>query len=212
MGVQTKAPNALPQQPKPAATRRIGRYLLLDQIGAGGTGVVHRARDDISGNTVALKQLHAPKAKPAQQRQLEALFELEYHTLVRLKHPRIIEVYDYGLCDEGPYYTMELLDGSDLHSLAPLPYRQACRYLRDVASSLALLHARRLVHRDVTVRNVRLTADGRAKLIDFGGSRRLECPRCWSARRPASRPKACASCRSTNAPICFRSVWSHIGR
>ena len=98
----------------------------------------------------------------------EALFEREYHTLVRLKHPRIIEVYDYGLTDQGPYYTMELLDGQDLQQLAPLPYREACRHLRDVASSLALLHAHRLVHRDVSPRNVRLTADGRAKLIDFG--------------------------------------------
>ena len=74
----------------------------------------------------------------------EALFEREYHTLVRLKHPRIIEVYDYGLTEHGPYYTMELLDGSDLQQLAPLPYREACRHLRDVASSLALLHAHRL--------------------------------------------------------------------
>jgi hypothetical protein len=70
--------------------------------------------------------------------------------------------------EQGPYYTMELLDGADLNLLAPLPFREACRHLRDVASSLALLHAHRLVHRDVSPRNVRLTADGRAKLIDFG--------------------------------------------
>ena len=55
----------------------------------------------------------------------EALFEREYHTLVRLKHPRIIEVYDYGIDEHGPYYTMELLDGSDLRELAPLPWQRS---------------------------------------------------------------------------------------
>jgi hypothetical protein len=144
-----------------------GRYVLLDTLGQGGMGSVHRARDEATGRTVAFKQL-STKRSGAKQRTLQALFEREYHTLARLKHPRIIEAYDYGLTESGPYYTMELLDGADLQQLAPLPYKEACRYLRDVASSLALIHAQRLVHRDVSPRNVRLTKDGRAKLIDFG--------------------------------------------
>ncbi|HET8933435.1 MAG TPA: serine/threonine-protein kinase [Polyangiales bacterium] len=92
----------------------------------------------------------------------------EYHALSELRHPRIIEVYDYGVDAGVPYYTMELLDGEDLAKVSPLPYRDACRYLRDVASSLALLHARRLLHRDVSPRNGRRTSDGRCKLLDFG--------------------------------------------
>jgi hypothetical protein len=150
-----------------SAPATIARYELLEELGAGGMGAVHRARDRSTGKIVALKQLSSSLAGP-KRRMLEALFEREYHTLIRLKHPRIIAVYDYGLSPSGPYYTMELLDGQDLQQLAPLPYREACRYLRDVASSLALIHAHRLVHRDVSPRNVRLTADGRAKLIDFG--------------------------------------------
>ncbi|RPI64825.1 MAG: hypothetical protein EHM50_00170, partial [Lysobacterales bacterium] len=55
-----------------------------------------------------------------------------------------------------------------LQQTAPLPYREACRHLRDIASSLALIHAHRMVHRDISPRNVRLTSAGRAKLIDFG--------------------------------------------
>src|SRR5262249_2552198 len=122
---------------------------------------------EASGRIVAFKQLSSALLGK-KRRTIEALFEREYHTLVRLKHPRIIEVYDYGLTDAGPYYTMELLDGQDLQQLAPLPYKDVCRHLRDVASSLALIHAHRLLHRDVSPRNVRLTQDGRAKLIDFG--------------------------------------------
>ena len=144
-----------------------GRYVLMGELGSGGMGAVYRAEDRTQKRIVAFKQLRSVSAGP-KRRMFEALFEREYHTLVRLKHPRIIEVYDYGLTEQGPYYTMELLDGKDLQQLAPLPFRAACQHLRDVASSLALLHAHRFVHRDVSARNVRLTADGRAKLIDFG--------------------------------------------
>ncbi|HEX4335782.1 MAG TPA: protein kinase [Polyangiaceae bacterium] len=140
-----------------------GRYVHEAQLGTGGMGVVYRVRDASTGRTVALKQLH-----PHAGRTERALFEREYHTLMLLKHPRIVEVYDYGIHAGAPYYTMELLDGVDLHTLSPLPYREACRHLRDVASSLALLAAHRLVHRDLTARNVRVTSDGHSKLIDFG--------------------------------------------
>ena len=156
------------ERPSPTEASKVaGRYVLLDTLGTGGMGSVHRARDEATGRIVAFKKLTTARTG-AKQRTLQALFEREYHTLSRLKHPRIIEAYDYGLTETGPYYTMELLDGADLQQLAPLPYKEACRYLRDVASSLALIHAQRLVHRDVSPRNVRLTKDGRAKLIDFG--------------------------------------------
>lgn len=149
------------------SVRSIGRWKLLEELGSGSMGVVYRARDPANGELVALKQLRAPDAR-ALRATLVALFQREYHTLARLKHPRIIEVYEYGQCEQAHYYTMELLDGQDLRALAPLPPREACRHLRDIASSLALLHAHRLVHRDVTPSNVRLGRDGRVKLIDFG--------------------------------------------
>ncbi len=126
-------------------------------------GAVFRVLDESTGERIALKRLLSRARGTA-----DKLFEHEYHTLTQLRHPRIIEVYEYGLDAEGAYYTMELLDGTDLRDLAPLSYREACRHLRDVASSLALLHARRLLHRDISPRNVRLTSAGRAKLIDFG--------------------------------------------
>jgi hypothetical protein len=154
--------------PELGATRVAERYVLLDKLGEGGMGAVYRARDEASGRLVAFKQL-IPGKTSSKRGMFEALFEREYHTLVRLKHPRIIEVHEYGFSESGPYYTMELLDGKDLQQLAPLPYREACGHLRDVASSLALIHAHRLLHRDLSPRNLRLTADGRVKLIDFGG-------------------------------------------
>jgi tetratricopeptide (TPR) repeat protein len=129
-------------------------------------GAIYVAFDSLAKREVAYKRLKVSSegARP----RLTALFEREYNALRQLKHPNIVEVYDYGLDAEGPFYTMELLAGNDLSQAAPLPVAQACRIVRDVASALALLHARRLVHRDVTPANVRLGQDGRAKLIDFG--------------------------------------------
>jgi len=128
-------------------------------------GAVYRCLDTSTGRLVALKQLICD---PGMRARAGALFEREYHTLAGFQHPRIIEVYDYGIDRDAAYYTMELLDGRDLRDLSPLPWRDACQHLRDVATSLALLHARRLLHRDISPRNVRLTGEGRAKLIDFG--------------------------------------------
>jgi tetratricopeptide (TPR) repeat protein len=142
-----------------------GRYAVEAELARGGMGRVYRARDLSTGAQVALKRLRGgARANSA----LLGLFEREYRTLRGLKHPRIIDVYEYGVDRGGAYYTMELLAGTDLAKLAPQPYQQACAYLRDVASSLALLHARRLLHRDVSPHNVRVTEAGRCKLLDFG--------------------------------------------
>jgi hypothetical protein len=124
---------------------------------------VWRVVDEVSGRALALKRL----SRKANARHV-ALFEREYHTLASVRHPSLVEAYDYGSDERGPFYTMELLDGSDVSRLAPMPWEMVCRVLRDVASGLALMHARRLVHRDVSARNAWRMPDGRTKLIDFG--------------------------------------------
>jgi tetratricopeptide (TPR) repeat protein len=139
------------------------RFRIERELARGGVGVVYVAFDRSTKRRVALKRLgqDAPS-------QLAALFEREFYVLSSLRHPSIIEVYEYGIDQGTPFYTMELLEGMDLRELSPIDPPLACRYLRDVASSLALLHARGLIHRDVSPRNVRTTPDGGSKLIDFG--------------------------------------------
>jgi serine/threonine-protein kinase len=129
--------------------------------------LAYRVTDALTGAEVALKQLSVSSTETSDETSA-ALFEREFHTLAELSHPHIIEVFDYGLDDAGPYYTMELLEGGDLSERSPLPWRDACEIADNVCSSLALIHSRRLVHRDVTPRNIRCTRDGKAKLIDFG--------------------------------------------
>ena len=127
---------------------------------------VYRVADTVVGRELALKQL-TPR-DDGRHAALVSQFEAEFNALAQLSHPRVIEVYDYGLTESGPFFTMELLDGGDIADRAPMVWRDACALLYDVCSSLALLHSRRFVHRDVSPRNVRCTRDGRAKLIDFG--------------------------------------------
>jgi tetratricopeptide (TPR) repeat protein len=91
--------------------------------------------------------------------------------LVQLAHPHIVRVFDYGVDPSGPFYTMEVLEGCnarDSMRKQPLEVRAVCVLLRDLASALALIHSRRLAHRDLSPRNVWCTPDGRARLIDFG--------------------------------------------
>jgi hypothetical protein len=128
---------------------------------------VYRVYDELAGRDIALKQWHSGPEHRARTQSI-AQFEYEYITLAQLSHPCMIEVYDYGLSNEGPYFTMELLDGGDLREHAPLPWVRACQIFHEVCSSLALLHSRRLIHRDISPRNIRCTRRGGAKLIDFG--------------------------------------------
>lgn len=149
-----------------------GRYEVEATLGQGGMGTVYRVRDHKSGAILALKKLTCPEDM-SKASFLVSQFEREFHTLRQLAHPCVVEAYDYGVEGDDFFYTMELLDGADLRDAGALPWRQACALLRDVASALALLHSRRLLHRDLSPRNVRSTAEGRAKLIDFGAMMRM---------------------------------------
>lgn len=162
----TSTPETPPTE-SPSCQTIGGRYEVQELLGRGGMAVVYRVRDSISGRMLALKRLCIP-AGSKHPEQAAALFEREFRMLAQLSHPRIIEAYDYSVDAEGLFYTMELLDGRDLRECSPLPWREACALLYDICSSLALLHSRRLVHRDISPRNVRCTHDGKAKLIDFG--------------------------------------------
>jgi hypothetical protein len=140
-------------------------YRVLRLLGAGGMAEVYEVASAHGGPSLAMKRL-LPEA--ARRPGVELLFRREYASLAQFAHPLIIKAHDYGIAAGTPYYTMDLLSGDDLRALAPLPWREACALARDVASALALVHSRRLVHRDVSARNVRRTPDGRAKLFDFG--------------------------------------------
>ncbi|HYN95746.1 MAG TPA: serine/threonine-protein kinase, partial [Pilimelia sp.] len=135
--------------------------------------VVWRGYDEVLGRQVAVKVL-APEL--AADDAFRHRIRVEAQAAARLCHPHITNVYDYGeaACPDGttaPYVVMELLDGEPmsarLRAGAALPWRTAVAACAQVASALAVAHARGVVHRDVTANNVMLTAAG-AKVVDFG--------------------------------------------
>ncbi|WP_327008078.1 serine/threonine protein kinase [Dactylosporangium sp. NBC_01737] len=146
------------------------RYRLIEQLGAGGMSVVWRAHDEVLGRPVAVKQL-TDAADPASHRRIQA----EARAAAVLSHPNIAAVYDFGHTAGGtPYVVMELIDGESLEALlhrtgGPLQVTAALRTAAQLASALAAVHARGLVHHDVKPANVVLT-DAGAKLVDFGVS------------------------------------------
>jgi serine/threonine-protein kinase len=155
-------------QPASTAVELIAdRYQKVGELGVGGMAAVYEVTDSATGRRLALKRPRID-GNPEHRKRIEELFAREFHTLVQLSHPRIVQVYDYGVDAQGPYYTMELLDGGDLLGLMPVDFRRVCSIASDVCSALSLLHSRRIVHRDLSPRNIRCTSDGLAKLIDFG--------------------------------------------
>ncbi len=155
-----------PESPAGAPARVADRYELIRPVARGGMGIVYLVRDELSGEERALKRVSL--RDPRHRDVYRAAFEREYQVLASLDHPRIVRVFEYGVDHEGPYYTMEFVRGQDLRKDVPRPWREVCSLLRDVASSLALLHARRLVYRDLNPGNVKLTTDLHCKLLDFG--------------------------------------------
>lgn len=147
------------------------RYRLRERLGHGGMSVVWRATDEVLGRDVAVKVL-APQlaTDPDVLRRLRD----EARAAAGLRHPNVVEVYDYGESAEDgrtlPYVVMELVDGRSLHDLlsgGALPWRLAVVIGAQVAAALAAAHAHGVVHRDVKPANVMVTSAG-AKLVDFG--------------------------------------------
>ena len=147
-----------------------GRYEIVRELGRGAMGVVYHVHDRASERDLALKQLmvRSQTSTAGRQDRSTVRFRREFHTIAGLSHPCVVAAYEYGIEGGKPYYTMELLEGPTLRDLLGAAVPQCCRMLRGVASALAFLHSRRLLHRDLKARNVRCDSHGQPKLLDFG--------------------------------------------
>jgi serine/threonine protein kinase len=148
----------------------VGKYELLEKIADGGMGSVHRARDQTSGEVVAVKILGI-QARLDREVVLKR-FEQEFRVARTLEHPHLVRALDFGVEGDLPYLVMEYVDGGTLtdriESEGPLAEHVAISLITQVAQALDLAHARGLIHRDIKPDNVLLTASGIAKLADLG--------------------------------------------
>jgi eukaryotic-like serine/threonine-protein kinase len=158
------------------AGERLGPYEIGSPIGAGGMGVVYRARDPRLDRSVAIKLVTALDAALPETR---ARFQREARSIAQLQHPNVCTLFDVGEQDGRDYLVMELLDGESLAARlerGALPLAQVLTIGAAIADALAAAHRQGIVHRDLKPGNVMLTKGG-PKLLDFGLARlRAEAP------------------------------------
>jgi serine/threonine-protein kinase len=150
-----------------------GRYRLVERLGEGGMSVVWRAWDEVLDRHVAVKLL-SPRfvADPAFRQRVR----VEAQAAARLAHANIAGIFDYGESlrpggERVPYIVMELLSGQTLAEVlddGPLPLARVLTLCAQIAGGLAAAHDEGIVHRDVKPANIMVTANGTAKVVDFG--------------------------------------------
>ncbi len=148
--------------------KTLSHYRIVEKIGAGGMGEVYRARDERLERDVALKVL--PTGTLADEATRKR-FRKEALALSKLNHPNIATVFDFDTQDGVDFLVMELVEGvtlSDKLAVGPLREKEITRLGAQMAEGLAAAHERRVVHRDLKPANLRVTPDGRLKILDFG--------------------------------------------
>jgi eukaryotic-like serine/threonine-protein kinase len=153
---------------------RFGAYVLRERLGSGGMGEVYLAEHQRLGRRAAIKLIRTERqADP----QAIARFESEARTTANLTHPNTVEVYDFGVAEDGTlYYAMEFLPGMNLQEIVertgPMPAARVIHLLQQACSALQEAHAQGLVHRDIKPANLFATQQGGTsdvtKVLDFG--------------------------------------------
>jgi eukaryotic-like serine/threonine-protein kinase len=158
--------------------RRLGSYRLIEKLGAGGMGEVWRAEHELLVRPAAVKLVRPELGvAPAARRSLLERFEREAQATAALESPHTVELYDFGVSDDGVfYYVMELLRGSDLDSLVhkygPMPPERVAHILIQACESLDDAHRGGMIHRDIKPANIFLAHRAGVcdfvKVLDFG--------------------------------------------
>lgn len=155
-----------------ASVRRLGErlgsgWVLENIIGSGGTATVYRAQGP-DGRQAAVKVMHPHLVGNWSRR-----FEREARVLAALREPSVVELYEFGRCEDVPYLVLELLSGQSLDKLTfpadfKLKTNQILAYARQALATLSVVHARGVLHRDLKPSNLFLTTSGMLKVLDFG--------------------------------------------
>ena len=144
----------------------VGEYEILRELGSGANGTVYAARHRVLRRRAAIKVLHAATPDAVDR------FAREVRSMNVIKHPGIVDIYEYGQLPDGrPYYVMEFLEGVTLEALLgereKLTQREAFELLEPICGALMAAHDAGVVHRDIKPSNIFVAKTG-AKLLDFG--------------------------------------------
>jgi len=153
--------------------KTLGKYTILDPLGSGGMARVYRAYHPKLDRYVAVKVLRSDLVDDPT---FLSRFRQEAQSVAALRHPNIVQVFDFDIEDDEYYMVMELLDGDSLHTRLNdyrirgdiMPYGEMVRILLDVLDGLDYAHSEGMIHRDIKPANILLTKKGQAVLADFG--------------------------------------------
>ena len=148
---------------------RLGPYLIDEQIGRGGMGIVYSAHHEDSAEKVAIKVLPGGFSTDESFR---VRFESEIDALKHLNHPNIVQIHGFGEQDGELFYVMEFIEGRSLYDIikrdGALHWQDVMRFSISICKALKHAHDRGIIHRDIKPANLLLTTEGDAKLLDFG--------------------------------------------
>jgi len=147
---------------------RLGSYEIVALLGAGGMGVVYRATDSKLGRDVAIKVLSETFARDPERL---ARFEREARVLASLNHTNIAAIYGFEQAGGTPFLVLEYVPGEILRGPAPLD--ETVAIARQIAGALEAAHEKGFMHRDLKPANVKLTPEGKVKVLDFGLAKAL---------------------------------------
>ncbi|MEL7496180.1 MAG: protein kinase [Planctomycetota bacterium] len=177
---QSCGSSLLPDDDDPEATRsldaghQIGRFEILNEVGSGAFGIVHRARDPDLNRIVALK---VPRPGTLRTRRERQRFLREARSAAKLRHPHIVKVHEIGIEGEAIFLISDFIEGITLDDLCQsqkVPYQRSASIVALIADALHYAHQQGVIHRDVKPSNVLLDSEGRPFLSDFGLARDLE--------------------------------------
>ena len=149
-------------------------YQIESHLGAGGMGEVYRARDTRLGRSVAIKVLPVMFAQDPER---GARFEREARLLASLNHPNIAALHGLEAVDGRHFIVMELVEGDTLAgriARGPIPVEEALAIGRQICEALEAAHEKGVIHRDLKPANVKITPDGKVKVLDFGLAKAVE--------------------------------------
>ncbi|CAA7602752.1 Protein kinase domain protein [Acididesulfobacillus acetoxydans] len=149
-----------------------GRYEVIERIGAGGMAIVYKAKDLLLNRIVTVKVL---REQFLSDEDFVKRFRREAQSAASLSHPNIVSIYDVGKDGNIEYIVMEYVEGRDLKEIirefAPLSPEQAINLTRQIGEAIRHAHQHHIIHRDIKPHNILVTAEGRAKVTDFGIAR-----------------------------------------
>src|SRR6202795_3965769 len=152
---------------------RLGPYEILAPLGAGGMGEVYRARDSRLDREVAIKVLPETFARDPER---VARFQREAKVLASLNHPHIAAIYGFEEANAVRFLVLELVEGetlADRLKIGPLPVDEALSICKQIAEAVETAHEQGVIHRDLKPANVKITPDGKVKVLDFGLAKAL---------------------------------------